>query len=157
LDLAAFGGDRLGLLARLLTYPRTALHVVEGQNGQPTGYALTRPLEAPSLGVRVGPWVAGDEAAAAAVLAAALADDAPWRAAVGGAADQDIALDLSMPGTSKSALKFAADIGLHVFEDDVLMQLDLHDDGTNPAAPEELRQPATHPEWIYAWVASMVF
>jgi GNAT superfamily N-acetyltransferase len=157
LDMAAFGGNRLGLLARLLAYPRTALFVVDGRDGEPAGYALARPLEAPSLGVRIGPWVAMSEQAAAAALAAALAVDAPWRAAVGGAAEGDIALDVSIPGTSKGALALAQGIGLHVFEDDVLMQLDLNVAGTKPTRPEELRQTALHPEWVYAWIASLVF
>src|SRR5262249_20513523 len=146
LDIAAFGGDRLGLLARLLAFPRTAIYVVDGQDGEPAGYALTRPLEAPSLGMRIGPWVARSEAAAAATLAAALAEDAPWRSAIGGAAENDVALDVSLPGTSKNALALAGAIGLHVFEDDVLMQLDLRDDGVRPTAPEELRGTAAHPE-----------
>jgi ribosomal protein S18 acetylase RimI-like enzyme len=149
LDAAAFGGDRLGLIARLLRQAHTALYVAEDQTGEPTGYALARPLEEPSIGVHIGPWVARDVRAAAAALEAALDGSAPWRTAIGGAAEADLALHVNLPGTSSDALELCEALGLRLYEDDLLMRLDLQSGG--PTATAE------HAEWVYGWLAPMVF
>jgi ribosomal protein S18 acetylase RimI-like enzyme len=149
LDAAAFGGDRLGLIVRLLRQAHTALYVAEDQTGEPIGYALARPLEEPNIGVHIGPWVARDVRAAAAALEAALDVAAPWRAAVGGAAEADLALHVSLPGTSSDALGLAEALGLRLLEDDLLMRLDLW--------PAEAAATAEHAEWVYGWLAPMVF
>jgi ribosomal protein S18 acetylase RimI-like enzyme len=149
LDAAAFGGDRLGLIARVLRQAHTALYVAEDQTGEPIGYALARPLEEPSIGVHIGPWVAQDVRAAAATLEAAMDASAPWRAAVDGAAEADLALHVTLPGTSSDALKLSEALGLRLYEDDLLMRLDLQP--TGPAATAE------HAEWVYGWLAPMVF
>jgi ribosomal protein S18 acetylase RimI-like enzyme len=149
LDAAAFGGDRLGLIARVLRQAHTALYVTEDQTGEPIGYALARPLEEPSIGLYVGPWVARDARAAAAALEAALDASAPWRTAVGGATDTDLALHVSLPGTSGDAIELCKALGLRLYEDDLLMRLNLQHGG--PAATAE------HAEWVYGWLAPMVF
>jgi len=158
LDRAAFGGDRLGLLASLLHDPAASLVVADGADGQPAAYALVRPQEAPNLGVRLGPWVARDQRAAAAVLRAGLAPNAPWCAAEGGASAERLALHVGLPGTSTDALDLLRSLGLRIVEDDLMMQFDFVPEGAAPpATAAELRPIAEHPEWVYGWLAPMVF
>src|SRR5690348_1002975 len=80
LDRAAYGGDRLGLLALVLAAPHTWLYVCDDPSGAPAGYLLLRGLEAPYTGIRAGPWIATDDAAAPGRRREAPADSAPWRA-----------------------------------------------------------------------------
>lgn len=158
LDRTAFGGDRLGLLARVLADPLSALYVASGEDESPRGYVIVRPQEAPSVGVRLGPWVARDRQAAAAVLRAALAADAPWRAATDDAPEDDVDVHMTLPGTSADELGLLEAIGLRIIEDDQLMQLDFGEDRTPGAARREKpRAYAEHPEWVYGWLAPMVF
>ena len=156
LDHAAFGGDRLSFLERMLAMPQTWLYIVEDERGAHAGYALARCLEAPPEGVRVGPVVATTDEAAAALLSAILADDAPWRALAGDTATTTQVF-CSLPGTTPHALKLFESAGGQLALDDMIMQLDFNDDGSvaTPAAP--LRPVGTHPEWLYGWVAPMVF
>lgn len=158
LDRTAFGGDRLGLLARVLADPLSALYVARDKGGEPAGYAIVRPQEAPSVGVRLGPWVARDRQAAAAALRAALAADVPWRAATDDAPEDDVDVHVTLPGTSADALGLLEVIGLRIVEDDQLMQLDFGAKGEPGAARQaELRAVAEQPEWVYGWLAPMVF
>ena len=87
LDRAAFGGDRLPLLAGVLREPETWLYLVEDDAGSVLGYLMARTLESPLNGIRAGAWVAQSDAAASALLVALTAKDAPWRAAVTRASD----------------------------------------------------------------------
>lgn len=155
LDAAAFGGDRIGLLARMLRQPGAGLYIADDAEGQPLGYALVRPIEGASVGVQIGPWVAQSETAAAAILGAALGTDAPWRATIGDAAEHDITLHVGMSGMHAGAMEFCEVLGMRLTEDDVLMQLDL--DGHDDQPSEALRRTAEHPEWVYGWLAPMVF
>jgi GNAT superfamily N-acetyltransferase len=160
LDAAAFGGDRLGLLARMLRQPGAALYVADDARGEPLGYALARPIEGASVGVQIGPWVARDEPAAAALLRAAIGADAPWRAVTEAVADDDITLHVGMSGLHAGAMELCETLGLRLVEDDVLMQLDLdaysgYGGASRPV--EALRATAEHPEWVYGWLAPMVF
>lgn len=156
LDRAAFGGDRLSFLESMLAMPHTWLYIAEDEGGGHAGYALARCLEAPPESVRVGPVVATSDQAAAALLSAILADDAPWRALAGDAAPTTQVF-CSLPGTTPHALKLFESAGGQLALDDMIMQLDFNDDGSvaTPAAPP--RPVGTHPEWLYGWVAPMVF
>ena len=157
LDAAAFGGDRLGLLARMLEQPGAGLFIAEDAAGAPTGYTLVRPLEEPSVGVHIGPWVAKTAQGAAAAFAVALGEDAPWRMVMGEAVEDDGALHLSLPGTSAEALELCEALGLRMVEDDLLMQLDMEGYGQEPQSKDELRRTTEHPEWVFGWLAPMVF
>jgi hypothetical protein len=167
LDEQAFGGDRIGLVARLLAEPGAALYLAEDSGGAIAGYLLARPAEAPRTGARVGPWVARSPATAAALLARALEADAPWRAYLPPASAQDARLALSLPGSSTAAIELLRAAGLRVEADDLIMRLDLEapspPPGIAPAASlataaTATEQPhAAHPEWVYAWLAPMVF
>jgi GNAT superfamily N-acetyltransferase len=153
LDTAAFGGDRTGFLELVLRAPGTALYVAEDASGLPCGYVIVRPTEAPYVGGRIGPWVARDTGTASALLARALAGDASWRASLGDASDADAELFVSPPGTNPLAVELLRAIGVHVVRDDVVMRLDL-------ASPGETGEPVSvmdHPEWLYGWLAPMVF
>ncbi len=159
LDGAAFGGDRLDLLARVLVDPRNALYVASDAAGELAGYVVARPQEAPSIGVRLGPWVAKDARAAASVVRAALDAEAPWRATADDAPETDIDVHTSLPGTSVEALALLGEIGLRIVEDDLIMQLDFGEDGKPVAvrAGDDPHAFAEHPEWVYGWLAPMVF
>ena len=157
LDAAAFGGDRMGLLARMVLQPGTGLYVADDGDGQPLGYALARPIEGASVGVQIGPWVARDERAATALLRAAIDADAPWRAMTGDAVDGDITLHVGLSGMHPGAMDLCDVLGMRRVEDDMLMQLDLDAYGKEPKPVEALRRTAAHPEWVYGWLAPMVF
>jgi len=151
LDRAAYGGDRLGLLALLLATPHTWLYVCDDRSGAPAGYLLLRGLEAPYTGVRAGPWVATDDAAAAALLREALDESAPWRRWLASRAESEADLFLSPPGTNPHALALLEAAGVRVVQDDVIMQLTL----AHPGAPPQPAMP--RPDWQYSWLAPMVF
>lgn len=155
LDAAAFGGERMDFLALLMDQSRHWLYLAEDETGAPAGYALLRLLESPYVGIRVGPWVARDQATAAALLVAALSPDAPWRSEMG-AGPLEPQLFISLPGANKEALSLFASAGGTLVEDDLIMRLDF--DARNPQAhAQALLSVAAHPEWLYAWVAPMVF
>lgn len=157
LDAAAFGGDRLGLLARMLRQPGASLYITDDVAGQPLGYALVRPVERANVGVQIGPWVARSERAAAALLRAAIGAEAAWREWLGDASEDDITLHIGMSGLHDGAMELCDVLGLRLVEDDVLMQLDLDGYGGSLKAVEALRRPAEHPEWVYGWLAPMAF
>jgi len=155
LDIAAFGGARSDFLALLLAMPRHWLYIAEDATGAPAGYALVRLLDAPYVGVRVGSWVARDRATAAALLVALLAADAPWRREMS-TGSLEPQMFISLPGTSHDALSLFAAAGGTLVEDDLIMRLDF--DASARGMDGETRTPlAEHPDWIYSWVAPMVF
>lgn len=157
LDAAAYGGDRLGFLALVLRKPTTWFYMAEDSTGTPTGYAMLRLQEPPDRGLHVGPWVAADYHSAAALLAAILREDAPWRPLLGDDADGDAELFLSLPGTNRHTLDLVAAAGGHLVEDDLIMQLDFDAAGKPTPAAEARRPVAPHPDWLYGWLAPMVF
>lgn len=167
LDEQAFGGDRLPLVAGLLREPGAALYLAQDAAGTPTGFLVARPVEVPREGLRIGPWVARDPATAAALLGSALGATEPWRDELPATHEADWRLALNLPESSADSLRLLHTIGMHVEEDDLIMRLDL--DGpaladavgaghvppaASPASPAPL---AAHPEWVYAWIAPMVF
>lgn len=154
LDIAAFGGDRIAFVAHLLEQSGHWLYRADDATGAPSGYALVRQLEAPYVGLRVGPWIARDQATASALLVAALAPDAPWRHDMS-AGPLEPQLFFSLPSSSKDALSLFAEAGGTLVEDDLIMRLDF--DGPRLAMDERPVPVAEHPEWLYAWVAPMVF
>jgi GNAT superfamily N-acetyltransferase len=154
LDRQAFGGDRLGLLALILRAPNTWLYISEDA-GQPSGYVLLRRLESPDVGIRLGPFVATSSAVAAALLEAAFGNDAAWRAGLaanetdGGAPHMYI----SISGARTESLRFFEEIGAKIEPDDLIMELRFADNEM-PANPAN---ESAHPEWLYGWLAPMVF
>lgn len=157
LDAAAFGGDRLGFLAQVLRRPATWLYTAEDTTGALTGYATLSLQEPPDHGLHLGPWVAADYQSAAALLAAILRNDAPWRPLLDDAAEADAELFLSLPGVNHYALDLIAASGGHLVEDDLIMQLDFEASGNPTPATEPRRPVAPHPDWLYGWLAPMVF
>lgn len=149
LDRAAYGGDRLGFLALLLAMPGHWLYLAEDASGAVAGYALARLLEAPYAGVRVGPWVAKDRETAAALLGAILDERAPWRREMDGG-PLEPQLFTSPAGTNKDALWLFTAAGGTLVEDDLIMRLDFDADGAKPATAER-------PDWLFGWMAPMVF
>jgi ribosomal protein S18 acetylase RimI-like enzyme len=156
LDTAAFGGDRIPLLAGVLREPETWLYLVADAAGKALGYLIARTLEPPLVGIRAGSWVAVNEAAAAALLAELLAGDAPWRAAVGRQGEQEYGAEapmihISPPGNNPAALALVKNAGVAVTLDDLIMRLDFLDAaGVIHSAPQRV-------DHIYAWLAPMVF
>jgi GNAT superfamily N-acetyltransferase len=157
LDRSAFGGDRLELL-RLIARATDCWLYTAGDECAPDGYLLVRELLAPRAGVRLGPWVAKSDTVGAALLEAALSPDAPWRARTT-TLDDEPHVYLSTSAASHAALALFGAIGGALEEDDIVMRLDFADetpDGT-ASASQRLRAIAEHPEWLYSWLAPMVF
>ena len=156
LDTAAFGGDRIPLLAGVLREPETWLYLVADATGAALGYLIARTLEPPLVGIRAGSWVAVDEAAAAALLAQLLAPDAPWRAVVTRQVGRNDGaggpmIHISPPGNNPAALALVKNAGVAVTLDDLIMRLDFSDAaGVIHPAPQRVGQ-------VYAWLAPMVF
>lgn len=166
LDAHAFGGDRMGLLARELEEPGARLYLASDAQREVAGYLIARAIEAPREGLRVGPWVARDQATSAALLDCALGEDEPWRAAVPPDGEEGWRLTVNLPGSNGDALALLRAIGMHVVQDDLIMRLDLAEAqsvvrafGGRPCMPDVAAAPpvAPHPEWVYAWIAPMVF
>lgn len=171
LDEQAFGGDRLPLVAGLLREPGASLYLAENATGTPTGFLVARPVEVPRAGLRVGPWVAHDTATAAALLDYALGASEPWRDELPATHEADWRIALNLPESSGDSLHLLRAIGMHVEEDDLIMRLDLdaattledgvgarHVSPVSPVSPAaSAMPPAAHPEWVYAWIAPMVF
>jgi GNAT superfamily N-acetyltransferase len=156
LDCTAFGGDRLGLV-RLVACASDCWFYTAGEAGEPDGYLLVRALEPQRMGVRIGPWVAKTAEVGAALLAAALRPDAPWL--VRNAADSEQLVSFSTSAASAEALSFFRAIGGTLELDDVVMRLDLDSDTSGePGLVNAIPRPiAEHPEWLYSWLAAMVF
>lgn len=153
LDAAAFGGDRLPLLAGVLREPQTWLYLVEDAAGTVQGYLMARCLESPLVGIRAGAWVARSDAAAAALLGGLIAEDAPWRSVVSKLPNgsQPPVIHISPPGYNPAALALLRNAGVDIFLDDLIMRLDFPDaSGTIHPAPQQMA-------WAYAWLAPMVF
>lgn len=168
LDEQAFGGDRLPLVAGLLREPGAALYLAQDAAGTPTGFLVARPVEVPREGLRIGPWVARDPATAAALLDCALGAGEPWRDELPATHEADWRIALNLPESSANSLHLLRAIGMHVEEDDLIMRLDLTPQvsavstgAARPVSPPaSLAVPppvAEHPEWVYAWIAPMVF
>jgi GNAT superfamily N-acetyltransferase len=153
LDLAAFGGDRMPLLAGVLREPETWLYLVEDTEGDALGYLIARTLESPLVGLRLGAWVARSDEAAAALLAALVAEDAPWRLAVARASNssQPPALHISPPGNNPAALALLKNAGVEIILDDLIMRYDA------PDASGDIHPARQRAEWVYGWLAAMVF
>ncbi len=156
LDRAAFGGDRLELL-RLVASASDCWLYTAGGDGEPDGYLFVRALEPPRMGVRLGPWVAKTAEIGAALLAAALRPDAPWQAGI--AENNEPQVSFSTSAASVDALALFQAIGGTLELDDVVMRLDFDGDTSSgsdqPSA--SARALAEHPEWLYSWLAAMVF
>lgn len=153
LDTAAFGGDRTPLVAGVLREPETWLYLVEDAVGTALGYLVARTLETPLGGIRAGSWIAESDPAAAALLAALIAEDAPWRATVARKeySAQPPMIHISPPGNNPAALALVKNAGVAVTLDDLIMRLDFPDasGAIHPAGQRE--------DWVYAWLAPMVF
>jgi GNAT superfamily N-acetyltransferase len=156
LDQAAFGGDRLELL-RLVASASDRWLYTAGEAGEPDGYLLVRALEPPRIGVRLGPWVAKTAEAGAALLVAALHPDEPWQAAIAGNNEPQVSFATS--AASAEALSLFRAIGGTLELDDVVMRLDFDDDTSDePGLQSAASRPIVgHPEWLYSWLAAMVF
>ena len=117
--------------------------------------------------LHLGPLIARNQAAASALLAAVLGEDAPWRSALNRSVDSDVEVRASVPGVADENLAFYRSVGLELDEDDVLMQLDL-----GARAPTDVRGPEVskrrelssplppypgEPRYVYAWLAPMCF
>lgn len=169
LDRAAFGGDRLGFLTLFLASAHSWLYIATDEAKRPVAYALARRLDAPYVGVRIGPWVATSDDAATTVLATILAGDAPWRAGLRDDDDADPQVFISISGANTHATRLFESLGGALEEDDLIMRLDLA--ATTDAPPRldtqldhdaplatQLSAPlAAHPDWLYGWIAPMVF
>jgi GNAT superfamily N-acetyltransferase len=153
LDAKAYGGERIGLLRRILELAHTWLYTAEDADGSVLGYLIARLEEGPSPVLRVGPWVSRSPRAAAALLAALLDRDAPWRRAL--AVPGVPALTASLPGYNPDALMLWRLAGGQIELDDVIMQLDFGAAPGMTSAAGPPRRFASHPEWTYAWLSSM--
>jgi hypothetical protein len=163
LDMAAFGGDRTGLLALMLQQPQNWLVIARDADDEPTGYLMygrlrdNLPHHAPPS-IHLGPLVARDPAAAAALLVAMLQGDAPWRAALDAATHPEVEVRASVPGVAKEIIAFYQSLGPTLTEDDVLMQLDLTTNFVSSAnLPGQVLPYPGDPGEVYAWLAPMCF
>jgi GNAT superfamily N-acetyltransferase len=168
LDEQAFGGDRLPLIAGLLREPGAALYLARDAGSTPTGFLVARPVEVPRAGLRVGPWVAREPTTAAALLDAALGASEPWRDELPATHDDEWRIALNLPESSSDSHNLLRAIGVRVEVDDLIMRLDLTAQAfantvgvgrTSLAilSPVSLPPLAAHPDWVYAWIAPMVF
>lgn len=132
------------------------------------GYAVVRRLDAPYTGIRLGPWVAIDDEAAVALLRAITADSAPWGAGMSHAIDEQPQLFASIPGTNKRAMRLFESCGGMLEEDDLIMRLDLTASESardadvdsargTPLPDSHAAHDTEHPNWLYGWIAPMVF
>jgi hypothetical protein len=168
LDRSAFGGDRTGLLALMLQLPHNWLVMArESPGADPTGYLIygglrdTLPLHThPSI--HLGPLIARNQAAAAALLSVVAREDAPWRLALHPSVHSEVEVRASMPGVAHENLEFYRSFGLELHEDDVLMQLELKAPvpaGVSRGSVERLPLSPYpgDPGQVYAWLAPMSF
>ncbi len=172
LDLAAYGSDRSELLALMLRSPNNWLVIARDSGApwdEPSGYLVygglrdTLPSHShPSI--HLGPLVAKNQAAAAALLASVLREDAPWRRAVAPDVHEAVEIRAAVPGVADQILAFYRSVGLPLAEDDLIMQLDFgaqtplgryEPDQLKPM-PELLPYPGD-PALVYSWLAPMSF
>ena len=167
LDRAAFGGDREVVLALMLESPNNWLAIARGPGSpedDPSGYLIYGGLRDGQPSIHLGPLVARSDAAAAALLASVLREDAPWRAAISSELHPAVEIRASLPGVSNDILAFYQSAGLPLTRDDVLMQLDLemsapenvHEAPRTQLADELLPYPGD-PAMVYSWLAPMSF
>lgn len=162
LDASAFGGDRMRLLALLLAQPNTWLYTLQRQ-GVSAGYLVVRYPQEVDGDIRIGPWVATEPMAAAALLDAALAPTAPFRRALGTgstASGHSGSIHMPMPGTNAAAISLLTQIGTPPQRDDLIMQLDLRQ--TDQIAADTPAQLLPHPnaamsEYVYGWLSNTLF
>jgi hypothetical protein len=121
------------------------------------------------VGVRIGPWVATSDEAATTLLATILAGDAPWRTGLRDDDDAEPQVFVSISGANTHATRLFESLGGALEEDDLIMRLDLTASEDAPprldtqldhdAPPTtQLSAPlAAHPDWLYGWIAPMVF
>ena len=157
LDIAAFGGDRTGLVASMLGQPHNWLVTSSDDAGEPAGYLAYGRLRHKSsgsnaYGVHLGPLIARNQRVAAALLATVLGEDAPWRSVLGQPRDQEVELRASVPGVTEEILAFYRSVGLPLVKDDVLMRLDLARNGEGALLPYP-----GEARYVYAWLAPMCF
>ncbi|HZC05864.1 MAG TPA: GNAT family N-acetyltransferase [Ktedonobacterales bacterium] len=157
LDLAAFGGDRMGLLRALADQDGYRLFVARDPGGDPDhplGYAFTHPIQAPLRGARIGPLIATSHAAAAALTLAAVQAERqrqPEDFATGGA------YLTASGGGSSTARAFFDEIGATTVDDDLVMRLNLAgDDGLAQNRDIPARRTEGRPS-VYSWIAPMLF
>lgn len=165
LDAAAYGGDRIGLLAALVRRQNVWLYVVEDSAERVQGYALVRLTERLRVGIRIGPLIATSPESAAALLLAATAEDAPWRKCLADDVSPSLEIQISLPPLPDAAFALYAQASLRILRDDLIMRLDLQ--AATPGAPSATEEGvgagpfpwsiAPHPEWVWAWIAPMVF
>jgi ribosomal protein S18 acetylase RimI-like enzyme len=164
LDQAGFGGDRMGLLRLMLRQPHNWLLIAGEEGMPPSGYLLYGRLRdqhadhrlGPSL--HIGPLVASTPAGAAALLAAVLRADAPWRAVLGYPDEAEVEIRAALPGVSQEVLAFYQSAGLTLVRDDVLMQLDPAPQRQGGESEPETPSPYPGcPDTVYAWLAPMCF
>ncbi len=151
LDLAAFGGDRLGLLEALAAQDSYALYIardLHDASRRPLGYALSRQLEPPWTGIRLGPLVAPDDRVAAALTLAATR--AEQRRIPDEFARGEAYITVGR-GDEPAIRAFYDSIGLPTEDDDLVMRLSLAASDAQPPAHDEGRPR------IYSWTAPMVF
>jgi GNAT superfamily N-acetyltransferase len=154
LDRAAFGGDRLELL-RLVASASDCWLYTAGDDAAPDGYLLVRALEPPHGFVRLGPWIATTSQAGAALLESALRADAPWRAKLATLDEPQVTFSTSAASAEALALFQAAGGALE--EDDVVMRLDFASSEARERESAPANAVAEHPDWLYSWLAAMVF
>jgi GNAT superfamily N-acetyltransferase len=154
LDEQAYGGDRIELLDALLRQGETWLYVAGTDAAEPEGYLILRRPQGLADVLQIGPWVARTSEAAHALVAAAYAEDAPWRTVM----REDPGI--WAVGPRREGIELLAEAGATLIEDDIVMQLDFAPD-TPPesiiATGAQPRPVAAQPEWLYAWLAPMVF
>lgn len=167
LDSAAFGGDRLNLIAHLLSSDASWLYIA-ARGGAPAGFAVVRQLDAPYVGIRIGPWVATDDDVATELVRVVTADDATWRGRLPDVDPNHLQVFASIPGTNKRATHLFEALGGTLEEDDLIMRLDwtaasdAADDSVDGIlggvdGQSHLSPAIEHPEWLYSWIAPMVF
>lgn len=158
LDQEALGGDRIGLLQRVVELADTTAYLARDALGVPAGYLVVRPVEPPYGGLHLGPWVARTPSAAAALLLHALRAN---RYGVTGAGQIVPHVHACLPGGSHAARDLCAAVGLQLVMDDLRMRLDLpshpnmappHDEAGLPAESA----PSGRPELVYAMLSTMV-
>jgi GNAT superfamily N-acetyltransferase len=156
LDLTAFGGDRTGLLRALLAQQdRYALYIAHDAHDahdatrRPLGFALTRRLEQPWQGTRLGPLIAPDDRVAAALTLAAARTE---RRRLPAEFAQGSAYITVGCGDAPDIRAYFDSIGLPTEDDDLVMRLTLADDEDDPPPAQQEGQPH-----VYSWTAPMVF
>jgi hypothetical protein len=162
LDIAAFGGDRMGLVASMLGHPHNWLVTSSDTAGEPAGYLVYGGLRqktagSNAYGLHLGPLIARDQAVAAALLAKALGEDAPWRSVLNQPCDSEVEVRASLPGVTEEILAFYRSVGLPLVKDDVLMQLDLTMTGEERGKGTTFLPYPGEAKYVYAWLAPMCF